>query len=202
MLTVVPTVFNRPYVQLRFELGLVCQQPILWERIVKQHWTSVSLETPKTKSLPSSFLDKISSCESNLWNHRSRSLRLRLSPSCSFCFTMSEPPTTPVQIFVRKASETETMGSPWWTIMVNHYSSDYFHICQYLSLINDWSDCCVLSYPPTPANARGSAPGKKSSPTTFYYCYTGKRIEAAMTSWQQGVAQRKMVWTILLVVFP
>ena len=35
-------------------------------------------------------------------------------------------------------------------------------------------------YPPAPANARGSAPGKKSSPTTLYYCYNGKRAEAGI----------------------
>ena len=37
--------------------------------------------------------------------------------------------------------------------------------------------------PPTPANARGSAPGKKSFPTTLYYCYTGTRAEAAVGIW-------------------
>ena len=38
-------------------------------------------------------------------------------------------------------------------------------------------------YPPAPATASGSAPGKKSSPTTLYYCYNGKRAEATAGKW-------------------
>lgn len=81
MLTVAPLLFlpSQPSLRPAWHSDLVCQQSILWERIVKQHWTSMSLETPQTKSISSDFIVLIHShlnCQAvkksfkslNFWN--------------------------------------------------------------------------------------------------------------------------------------